>query len=137
MVNLKFTEQDVCDLSEFLNQNNKIDFKSISLHSKCDVSKFNWKRFNKHKDVMLSTLKAYQRLIKIIPGNNKDIAVSLLKENIFSPVQIASMSKDNFVKECGKALDGENELASKIYLNAVKKKSMVLLNHLENTKTVY
>ena len=51
----------------------------------------------KESDTLLPLLKAYQRLLRIIPKEHQDLAVSLLERGLHSAVQIASFSKQQFL----------------------------------------
>ena len=119
----------ISDLQKTLKQNTALDFKVINLNGESEIKTVKSKGI-KDKDALIKTLKAYQRLLRIVPDNDTATAVNLLKHNIHSAVQIASLSKREFVALFTKKIKGKQEQAEVIYQNALTRRSNILVRYM-------
>lgn len=124
-------------LQKLIKQNSGFDYLYSDLSLASSLENINWKGFTKNRETLVVLLKAYQRLIRIIPEGETDIAFALLELQIHSAVQIASMTKKQFSITCAAIFKGKSELLDTVYKNAECKKSRILhryMNVLQNNE---
>jgi hypothetical protein len=116
------------DLIKFLGQNRDVDFRVFDLQDEENLGRLNFTNFKRKLDEINFLIKAYQRLIRIIPDNDQQTALSLMRLGIHSSLQIAAMTRKDFMKKCLVAL--EESLADTIYHNALAKRSAILVQYM-------
>jgi len=125
-----FNPDIIEDLTKFLDQNKEVDFLNFNLQSDDAIDTLNFKSLTRKKEELISLIKAFQRLIRIIPEQNRDVALTLLGEGVHSGLQIAQMTRKEFMGKCATLLKDET-LADTIYQNALKKRGVILLQYLD------
>jgi hypothetical protein len=118
------------DFMRFMDQNRSSDFLRTDLLSDAGASKLDFTSFEDQKDEFLALAKAYQRLLRIVPEQNRDVALALLGKGIHSALQIAQMTRKDFLGKVVSVL-GDEKLADDIYQNALKKRGVILLQYLD------
>ena len=126
---IDLSPQNIEDLTKFIEQNKKVNFVIFDLNSQANVDKLNFSNLKK-KEQLLPLIKAYQRILRVLPDKNKAPALALLKEGIHSALQIAAMTRKDFLGKCSLLFGDDCELAGKIYRNALNKKSLLLVQHM-------
>lgn len=141
---------DLNKLSEFLKQNQEIDFRTADLLHATKIDGYNWAGFEKgsegeskgseaeaedEKNILFKGLKAYQRMLRIVPKGRKDIAQKLLEAGIESSLQIAGTPKKVFIRNNLKLFDDKDdavarELAERVYRRAIAVRKVVALQYL-------
>ena len=129
-MNTPIKETDIRRLFKFLDQNSGFDFLSANLINSKTIDRLNWKGFTKNKDRLISLLKIYQRLLRILPAGNRALLESLIAAGLHSAIQIASMPKSKFVQEYGELFGNDHELIENTYQKAVAIRSQLLLKHI-------
>ncbi|MEO1053977.1 MAG: hypothetical protein AAFX87_25290 [Bacteroidota bacterium] len=118
------------NLDKFLRLNKKVDFITINLLSSKALEGLNWKGILKQdQPEVLKQVKAYQRLARLLAEDNTRIIKQLLERNLHSGVQIASIPRQQFMKEFSKVFKDE-ELMTTFYKRAVATRSKVLLKYM-------
>ena len=131
-MSLKYDDSQLKKLEKVLEQNTRVNFKTIDLNSEENINRLNWKSSAKDRDEMISMLLAYQRVLRFFPGDERAKIFSLIKNGLHSAVRIGSMSKLDFLKEWAAVYPGENSLGLQIYQNALKKRSRILLQYMDD-----
>ncbi|MEL7144550.1 MAG: hypothetical protein AAGL08_20350, partial [Cyanobacteria bacterium J06573_11] len=85
-------------LNEFLRQNETVDFRTADLLHSPNLEQYAWQGFEQDKEALKSTLKAYQRMLRIVPEGGEEIAKTLLKQGVISSFQITNTSKKGFIQ---------------------------------------
>lgn len=124
------SSSNLVNLATFLDQNSATDFQHINLLSDEETAGLNFESFSDKKDEILELAKAYQRLLRIIPLGDREAALTLLRHEIHSALQIAKMTRKNFMGRFASLLKDE-QLADAIYQNALKKRGVILLQYLD------
>lgn len=127
---IHFSEDRLQFLERLLKQNQEIDFKLFHLQNKEKVLGLNWDDLPGNQDDIIFLLKAYQRLIRILPEQDSSTVIALLRENLHSAIQIASIPKLQFMKRYTKVFDGKKEVAETVYKNALQKRSQLMLQYM-------
>lgn len=125
---------DLKKLSNFLRKNRAVDFRRANLQHKQAIEKYNWGVSGKEKANLISLLKAYQRILRVLPNDSDQvdtvaIAKALLKNGIHSALQIADMPKRIFIKDYLKCFAGDADLAERTYKRAVVSRKQVTLKY--------
>jgi len=104
---------------------------TADLTKKDILTQINNSSFSINDKKSIEIVKAFQRLLRIIPKENWDIAILLLEVNMHSAIQIANMPFDRF-QEVTRAIFNENEkLARTIHSNALLKRSKIVLQYMD------
>jgi hypothetical protein len=127
--------QNTDSLVELLKQNQSVDFLTMNLQDEENVNKLNFTNLTIKPTVIIFQIKAFQRLIRIIPESNPETALQLLRLGIHSALQIAAMTRKDYMNKCKGIID--EKLADTIYHNALAKRSTILvqyMNMLQNSE---
>lgn len=128
---MEFSKEKFKHLDQFFAKNPDICLRSMNLLDEQEVSTLCFDRFKKHKDQLMLLLKAWQRLLKILPESQDEVTVikNLLNNNLHSAVQIASIPKKHFLKEYGH-LFNDLEEANAMYHNAQMVRSQIAVKYM-------
>lgn len=116
------------NLLKFLEQNTGVDFVSFNLLDEEKLASLNFKNLKRKLAEVTFQLKAYQRLLRIIPEHDHAIAISLMQQGLHSALQIAAMTRRDFLSRCKGVLDEKQ--ADAIYQNALTKRSSILVQYM-------
>ena len=86
---------------------------------------------------LLEALKAYQRLIRIIPKDQRQFVMPLMEQGFHSAFQIAGTSKTHFMETTKDIWGEDTSVAELIHNNALHKRSrlvMQYMNELQNNE---
>lgn len=81
-------------------------------------------------EAALPLLKAYQRVIRILPNGEERCALPLLESGLHSAIQIASIPKHAFERHWAALFPGEEALGLTVYRAALSRRSQLLHRHL-------
>ena len=126
----RFNPENFTDFVKFLDQNRSTDFLKANLLSDEVTSQLDFTSLTDKKDELISLAKAYQRLIRVVPEQNREVALTLLGEGVHSALQIAKMTRKDFMGKFVSLLKDE-KLADTIYRNALKKRGVILLQYMD------
>lgn len=116
-------------LEKWFSQNKKINLRSVAIQS--SSATMNWDGLEDYQSSIISELKAYQRVLKILPNKDHQLIMKLLQVGIYSAIQVASMSKQNFLTSHSHLFSGKKVTAEDFYNNALAIKNRLLLKHLQ------
>lgn len=119
-------------LDQWITQNKKVNLRTVVLKESADLDKLNWKNLEQVKPEVIQELKAYQRLMKILPEKNHKLIMKLLDVNIHSAIQVASMSKQEFLTSYSKIFNSKKITAEMFYNRSLAIKTKLMLNHVRN-----
>ena len=126
--NQDFTNTEL--LKQFLDQNRGVDFQFFDLRDEVSINGLNFENLTDQKTELISLLKGFQRLIRIIPEKNRDAALLLMKQGVHSALQIAAMTRRDFLGKYAGLFNDNEVLADAIYKSALKKRSMILVQYM-------
>ena len=121
---------DLKKLNAFLRKNKQIDFRTAGLLHAADIDQYKWTGFEDEKESLIDRLKAYQRMLRIVPQDREDLAKKLLENGIQSSLQIASTPKKVFIQNNLKLFDNNRALAEQVYLHAIAMRKAVTLQYI-------
>lgn len=123
-------QSSTMDLQNLINQNNGTDFYTINLLSNRLVDSLNWTGFEKNKPEMIKKLKAYQRLLRVLPKNDPQLIQALMSAGIQSSIQIASIPKKKFISAYLPLFNNDIQVLEQTYNKALLIRAHVLLKHI-------
>lgn len=121
---------DLENLNAFLRKNNEIDFRKADFLHSSNIDKYKWTGLEDEKDSIIKQLKAYQRMLRVVPNDRDDLAKKLLKNGIQSSLQIASTPKKVFIQNNLKLFNNDNALAEQVYKRAIALRKVVTLQYI-------
>ena len=83
---------------------------------------------------MTSLLKAYQRLVRILPIGEERRALALLESGLHSAIQIASLSRDEFARRWEALFPGEGSLGLAVHDAAIRRRGELVLHHIDRVQ---
>lgn len=128
MSELNMEEMDIDGLLRLLNQNKTIDPVLFDFQNEENLAQLDFTGMKKKQLKVMLSVKALQRLLRVIPDNDQELAISMMKIGLHSALQIAAMTRNDFLKKCVGLM--EKELADSIYQNAKAKRSTILIQYM-------
>ena len=128
-------------LNAFLRKYKNVDFRTADLLSDSGLSHYKWPDDAEERSLLLNQVKAYQRLLRVLPGDSDQATVAkmagaLLKMDIKSALQIAGMGKKRFINDTLKVFSNDRELAEKVYKRALVSRKLVALTYINRHQTL-
>lgn len=130
------TAADLKKLSSFLRKNSNVDFRKVDLVTKKSIDSFKWPGSQDEKEKLLKLVKAYQRILRVLPENYEHLARSLLKKGINSSMQIASMPKKKFIQDNIKIFENDTALAEQVYKRAIALRKAIALKYINRSQSL-
>lgn len=121
---------DLGKLGALLEKNKEIDFRTADLLHAPNLEQYNWAGFEDEKESLIQQLKAYQRMLRVVPADREDLAKKLLKNGIQSSLQIASTPKKAFIQDHLKLFDNDEAIAEQVYIRAIALRKAVALQYI-------
>ena len=84
--------------------------------------------------VMTPLLKAYQRLVRILPVGEEARALPLLESGLHSAIQIASLPRDEFARRWAALFPGDDDLGLAVHRAALARRGELVLQHINNVQ---
>jgi hypothetical protein len=125
---------DFVKLNTFLQNNTAIDFRTADLLHSPTLDSYNWAECEAEKTSLIVQLKAYQRMLRVVPQNRDDLAQNLLKNGIQSSLQIASTPKKAFIEDHLQIFDHDRAIAEQVYLRALALRKAVTLQYIASVQ---
>ena len=126
-----YSKKNLGSLAKIINNNKHVDFKTIDLQDENILNLLNMEKSTKITGELFKLLRAYQRILRIMPNEHNDWIMNLLYADISSATQIASMPRTEFIRICNEECGLSEELAKSIYKNAQAKKSELIVQYMK------
>ncbi len=120
---------DLKDLNAFLRKNKDINFRTADLLHTAKIERYNWKGLTAKKEQLVKQLKAYQRMLRVVPDDRADLAKALLKKGFQSALQITNTPRKAFIQKNLKLFDNNHTLAEQVYKRALVVRKAVALQY--------
>ncbi|MBE7383697.1 MAG: hypothetical protein F6J95_020040 [Leptolyngbya sp. SIO1E4] len=121
---------NIKNLKSFLRKNKKVDFRTADLLHSSNLDTYKWTGLEDDKESLIEQLKAYQRLLRVVPDGQENLAQKLLESGIQSSLQIANTPKKVFIQDNLKTFGNDRTLAQKVYKRAVAVRKVVALQYM-------
>ena len=126
-------QPDINQLDSFLQNNPSVDWRDANLHDEEDIATYHWDGLEAAKEAVLKLLKAYQRLLRVLPEDLKQAgqtAIDLLKAGFNSALQIANTAKNIFIQATLEIFGNDRDLAERVYQRAIACRKSLALRYL-------
>lgn len=124
------TSAALSKLKDVIDANETVDWRAFSFIDPTQLQTLNWREHQSQQAELLPLLKAYQRLLHILPPGEERRALPLLGAGLHSAIQIAGMPKPELSRRWAELFPGEDALGEVFYQNALARRSYVLLQHI-------
>jgi hypothetical protein len=132
---LSVTQEALARLQHVLEANASIDWRTFSFDTPDLPRALQWRGYEGQRDELVPLLKAYQRLLRILPEREEHRALPLLRTGLHSALQIAGLPRDEFARRWAELFPGEVELGNTVHQNALGRRSYVLLQHIQSVQS--
>jgi hypothetical protein len=116
-----------------IDTNPSVDWRMIALDDQLALAAFDWRELE--PEAMTPLLKAYQRLVRILPPGEERRALPLLESGLHSAIQIADIPQDEFARRWGALFPGEDALRLAVHCAALRRRGDLLLHHINNVQS--
>jgi hypothetical protein len=130
------TTQSFSKLNAFLDANPNLDLRSADLFDDDTIASLSWKGIGKHRDEVLSQLRAYQRLVRLLGAPDRVLVLGLMARGIGSALQIAAMPRPRFFASCSDLFAGDADTMQRIYQDALARRSALLLTYIHTRQSL-
>jgi hypothetical protein len=128
------TSEALSKLRHVIEANEAVDWRAFSFGDPSLLQTLRWRGCEGEQEELIALLKAYQRLLHILPPEQEHRALPLLGVGLHSAIQIAGMPKPEFARRWAELFPGEDPLGDTVYQNAVARRSYVLLQHIHSVQ---
>jgi hypothetical protein len=132
-VTLNMSQVTLAGMQRLLEANQSIGWRVIALDGPGALDTLAW--CDLEPKVITPLLKAYQRLVRILPVSEEHRALPLLESGLHSAIQIANLSQDEFAHRWATLFPGEAATGEAVHRNAIARRSTLLLHHINTVQT--
>jgi hypothetical protein len=122
----------ITQLQQLIGANSSVEWRVIALDDPAALAALEWRALE--PPVMTPLLKAYQRLLRILPASEDRCALPLLESGLHSAIQIASLPRDEFARRWAALFPGEDALGLAVHRAALSRRGELLLQHVNNVQ---
>src|SRR4051794_10788040 len=101
------TGEALSKLQHIVEANPSVEWRSFSFDDPRLLGGFAWQGREAEREDLIPWLKAYQRLLHILPPSEDRRALLLLQAGLHSAIQIANIPRDEFVRQWSALFPGE------------------------------
>ncbi|HEX8108459.1 MAG TPA: hypothetical protein VF516_12085 [Kofleriaceae bacterium] len=127
---MNVSEMDLAGLQHLIEANPSVDWRGIALDPPAALDALVWCELD--PAAMTPLLKAYQRVVRILPASEERRALRLLERGLHSAIQIANLSRDEFVRRWSELFPGEDALGLAVHGAALGRRSELLLRYIDD-----
>ena len=73
---------DLKKLNAFLKKNEAVDFRKADLLHTSNIDQYKWPGRENEKESLLNQLKAYQRMLRVVPNEREDLAKKTVEKRL-------------------------------------------------------
>lgn|SRR5678815_2400137 len=132
-VTLNGSRTALAALQRLIEANPSVDWRAIALGDRSALDALDW--CEQEPAVMLPLLKAYQRLLYILPASEDRRALPLLESGLHSAIQIADIPEDEFARRWAALFPEDVALGEAVHRSALGRRSTLLLHHIHNVQS--
>lgn len=129
------TNEALAKLQYIIEVNKTVDWRAFSFENPNQLRALRWQEHEGEREALLPLLKAYQRVLHILPVGKEYHSLPLLLSGLHSAIQIASMPKADFLRQWASLFPEEAALGEAVYQNAISRRSYLLLQHIQSVQS--
>ncbi len=130
------TNSSLRALGTFLDANAAIDPSELDLFDERTLAGFAWPEVEVSRDQLVESLRAYQRLLRVVPRANRTLLFALLERGIGSAVHIAAIPRARFLSELSQPFGGDTAWMSEVHDAALARRSALLLRYVQTRQNL-
>lgn len=119
-------------LRPILDANIDIDWRVFSFVTQSQLQTLKLPEQGDERERLIPLLKAYQRLLLVLPVGEEARALPLLGAGLHSAIQIASIPRPDFLARWTALFPGEEALGEAVHQSAIARRSYLLLHHIHS-----
>jgi hypothetical protein len=104
-----------------------VDWRAVAL-DEAGLAALDWRELE--REALVPLVKAYQRLVRILPPGEEPRALPLLESGLHSAIQIADLPRDEFARRWAALFPGDDALGLAVHRAALSRRSALLLHHI-------
>jgi hypothetical protein len=131
-VTLMVSRSTLEELQHVIEANPLVDWRAIALDQP-GLDALEWCALE--RETLAPLLKAYQRLLRILPPAEERRALPLLESGLHSAIQIADLPQDEFLRRWAALFPGEEALGFAVHRTALRRRGDLLLHHINNVQS--
>lgn len=129
-------QKKMMDLVRRFQKNNRgVDLYSANLVSQAKLEGYNWTGLKRDKEALITELKSWQRLARVLPDKNNQLLKKLLRHKITSALEIAAIPREEFKRRFLKVFGNDEELLHKTHKRARAIRSHTMLMYIEKLQS--
>jgi hypothetical protein len=129
---LSVSRAALAELQRLIEVNPSVDWRAVALDGPGALDALEWLELK--PEGVMPLLKAYQRLVRILPASEEHRALPLLESGLHSAIQIASLSQDEFARRWSELFPGDEALGLAVHRAALSRRSELLLHHIQDVQ---
>lgn len=122
----------LANLDHLIEMNPLINWCAIVLDDPDTRAAIHWCELD--PETMVPLVKAYQRLVRILPAGEEPRALPLLQSGLHSAIQIAGIPRDEFLRRWGALFPGEDALGLAVHRAALGRRSELVLHRIHEVQ---
>ncbi|MCD4813874.1 hypothetical protein K8S19_09320 [bacterium] len=127
----KFTENEITQLEALVQSNVGLDFAALPLTGRALPKTIDKNSCTLKQGRLVELLKAYQRLVRVLPEPNRDLAIPMLRLGLHSALQIAAMKEKEFCTLVEPITSEDPAIAPRIHKKALLKRSRMVVQYMD------
>lgn len=131
MTSAENMNQALSKLGYVIAANPSVDWRAVALDA-AGLEALNWRELE--RQIVVPLLKAYQRLLRILPSGEERRALPLLESGLHSAIQIAGIPRDEFMRRWGALFPGDDPLGLAVHRAALSRRSDLVLHHIHEVQ---
>lgn len=128
------TPEVLSELRRLLGANAPVDWRAFSFDDSSLLTGLAWQGREFEREELIPLLKAYQRLLYILPPSEDRRALPLLQAGLHSAIQIADIPRDEFARRWAALFPGDDALGIAVHRAALGRRSELLLHHINEVQ---
>jgi hypothetical protein len=128
------TKEALPKLQCLIEANTPVDWRAFSFEEQ-SLQALQWQEHEGEQEELIPLLKAYQRLLHILPPSEERRALPLLQAGLHSAIQIANIPRDEFARQWAALFPGEAALGEAVHRSAISRRSTLLLHHVNTIQS--
>jgi hypothetical protein len=128
-ITLSVTNEALAKLQHIIEANKPVDWRAFSFDDPSLLASLAWQDLEAEREELIPLLKAYQRLLHILPPSEDHRVLPLLKVGLHSAIQSANIPQDQFARQWAALFPGEAALGEAVQRSAINRRSTLLLYH--------
>jgi hypothetical protein len=118
-------------IRRLIEANQSVDWRAVAL-DETGLAALDWGELE--REAIVPVLRAYQRVLRILPAGEEHRALPLLEAGLHSAIQIADLARDEFLRRWGASFPGEDALGLAVHRAAIGRRGELLLHHINEVQ---